>query len=87
MWHAADMLIVEVKPDPRGRWGVALSGPGAGTSCETLEDARRLAYAKAAQRLPCELVVQDAYHRVIERRRFSAASKPRDGRAPARPAA
>ena len=33
--------------------------------CETLDDARRVAYLCAAHARPCELIVRDAYHRVI----------------------
>ena len=80
------MQIVEVKPDHLGKWGVALSEAGAQTRCETLADARRVAYAKAAQR-DSELVIQDAYHRVIERRRFDAATRARAKRGPVRPTA
>jgi hypothetical protein len=81
------MQIVEVKPDYRGMWGVALSEAGVQTRCETLADARRVAYARAAQRDSCELVIQDAYHRVIERRRFDAATRARDARTASRPTA
>ena len=34
-------------------------------TCETLDDARRVAYLCAARRRPCELIVCDAYHRVL----------------------
>jgi hypothetical protein len=81
------MQIVEVRPDYRGKWGVALSEAGMQTRCETLADARRVAYARAAQRDCSELVIQDAYHRVIERRRFDAATRARDQRTAVRPTA
>jgi hypothetical protein len=35
-------------------------------TCETLDDACRLAVVYAVRILPCELVVRDAYHRVID---------------------
>ena len=35
-------------------------------TCESLEDARRLARLSAARAKPCELIVCDAYHRVVE---------------------
>ena len=35
--------------------------------CATLEDARLAAYRGVASRRPCELIVRDAYHRVIKR--------------------
>lgn len=40
---------------------------GTHVACETLDDARRIGYLWAAHRHPCELVVRDAYHRVIQR--------------------
>jgi hypothetical protein len=36
-------------------------------SCATLDDAKRVAYRRAADRPPCELIVRDAYHRVVDR--------------------
>ena len=50
---------------PQGGWEVDIDD--ARITCETLDDARRIAFLKAAHRHPCELVVRDAYHRVIER--------------------
>ena len=44
-----------VRADGRGR-----------ISCETLEDARRIAYLTVAQANSCELIVRDAYNRIIE---------------------
>ncbi|HUA72837.1 MAG TPA: hypothetical protein VMA96_17205 [Solirubrobacteraceae bacterium] len=35
-------------------------------TCETLDGARRLAYVHAARMFPCELVIRDAYHRVVD---------------------
>ncbi len=81
------MQIVEVKPDYRGTWEVALSEAGVQTRCETLADARRVAYASAAQRDCSELVIQDAYHRVIERRQFDAATRAREARTASWPTA
>ena len=34
--------------------------------CETLEDARRIAYLAIAHTQRCELIVRDAYNRIIE---------------------
>jgi hypothetical protein len=36
-------------------------------TCDTLDEARRVGCLCAAQRHPCELVVRDAYHRVLHR--------------------
>jgi hypothetical protein len=48
-----------------GRWEVA-TGPRECIVCETLDDARRVAYLAVADAHPCELIVKDAYNRVIE---------------------
>jgi hypothetical protein len=58
--------VVWVDRDCRGSWEVVLPDGRAGVACETLDDARRLAFLYAARILPCELVVRDAYHRVID---------------------
>lgn len=59
--------IVSVDPDGRGSWEVVLPESLDHVSCATLEDARQVAYRSAASRRPCELLVRDAYHRVIRR--------------------
>jgi hypothetical protein len=56
---------VRVDLNVRGRWEVALSDRGDRVRCETLEEASRVAYRCAAERQPCELIVCDAYHRVL----------------------
>lgn len=58
--------IVWVDRDWRGDWQVLLPDGRTCVSCETLDDARRLAYLHAARMLPCELVIRDAYHRVVD---------------------
>jgi hypothetical protein len=45
---------------------VELSDTIGHVTCESLEDARRIAYFCAARRGPCELVVRDAYDRVLQ---------------------
>lgn len=57
---------INVERDRRGDWRVA-SDRDAPVSCETLADARSVAYMLAADRRPCQLVVRDAYHRVVAR--------------------
>ena len=54
-----DPLAVRVDRNGRGEWG---REP---VTCETLDDARRVAYLCAAHRRPCEPIVCDAYHRVL----------------------
>ncbi|MGZ4184706.1 MAG: hypothetical protein ACXVUE_15895 [Solirubrobacteraceae bacterium] len=63
---------VSIDPDGRGCWEVALTRDGGHIACKTLDDARRVAYRSAGQDRPCELIVRDAYHRVIERRVLDA---------------
>lgn len=58
--------MVRVEHDGRGGWQVALPNRERLT-CHTLEDARREAHISAARTEPCELIVHDAYHRVLSR--------------------
>ena len=48
-----------------GEWQVELPDQREAITCETFDDAQRIAYLCAAQRRPCELIVRDAYHRVV----------------------
>jgi hypothetical protein len=56
-----------IDPDGRGAWDLVISEDMEHVSCATLDDAKRVAYRRAADRRPCELIVRDAYHRVIDR--------------------
>ena len=59
---------IRIDTDGHGRWDVALPEPPGHLTCDTIDDARRLAVRRAAERgRPCELLVRDAYHRVISR--------------------
>jgi hypothetical protein len=60
-------ITVSVDPDGRGAWEVTVRSELAHVACRTLEDARKIAYRSASGRRPCELIVRDAYHRVIQR--------------------
>jgi hypothetical protein len=60
-------ITFSIDPDGRGAWDVVISQGREHVTCATLEDAKRLAYRRAADRPPCELIVRDAYHRVIDR--------------------
>ena len=51
----------------RGAWEIELADRGDRIRCETLEEASRVAYRYAAERRPCELIVRNAYHRVVQR--------------------
>jgi hypothetical protein len=66
--HArTEPITVRVELNPRGAWRVATPDERGRVTCETLDDARRVAHLRAADRRPCELIVLDAYHRVLER--------------------
>jgi hypothetical protein len=56
---------IRVTPNQRGAWEVALPDQPEPISCQTLADARRVATMSAALGPDCELIVQDAYHRVV----------------------
>jgi hypothetical protein len=58
---------VRVDISARGGWEVALSDRRDHITCKTLEEANRVAYRCALDRRPCELIVCDAYHRVVQR--------------------
>ena len=60
-----NLTTVRVDFSVRGAWEVALSDLGERVTCETLEEASRVAYRCAADRRPSELIVCDAYHRVV----------------------
>jgi hypothetical protein len=71
-------MTVSVDPNGRGAWDVAqLDGPRHIT-CETLEAARKIAHLSAASQRPCELIVHDAYHRVIQREIIDRGRGPSD---------
>jgi hypothetical protein len=60
--------VVHVSFDGQGKWTVALVPSANMARCSTFNDAARVGRRWAAQRRPdCELIVHDAYHRVVER--------------------
>jgi hypothetical protein len=63
----ANPTTVNVDCTAGGVWEVELPDRPEHVSCETLDDAKRVAYLCAAHRHPCELIVRDAYHRVLHR--------------------
>ena len=65
--NITDPVTISVDPNGRGAWNVASPDLPRPITCETLEDARTVAHLNAAHGRRCELVVHDAYHRVIER--------------------
>jgi hypothetical protein len=59
-------MTVCVRHHPRGDWEVIGPDGRGRISCETFEDARRIAYLAVAHAHDCELIVRDAYDRVVE---------------------
>ena len=82
-------VTVRVDRSVRGVWEVAVPGPETPIACETLDDAKRVAYLCAARWRPCELIVRDAYHRVFRREHIDGRDDPppkrRSKRSHARP--
>jgi hypothetical protein len=68
-------LRVQVKLNRGGKWDVVLPG-GARVTCGTLDEAKRVAYLSAPHQHPCELIVQDAYHRVLHHERIGGDATP-----------
>jgi hypothetical protein len=58
---------VRVELGRHGHWEVALPDGHERVRCASLHEARRLALRRAAERAPCEVIVYDAYHRVLHR--------------------
>jgi hypothetical protein len=63
----ASQTTVNVECGRRGRWQVALPGRQQPVVCDTLDDAIRIGYSSARRQRGCELVVRDAYNRVVRR--------------------
>ena len=61
----------EVCHSARGVWEVLLPGETEWITCETLSAAKRIASGWAQANPPSELIVRDAYHRVVLRKSFS----------------
>jgi hypothetical protein len=55
------------RDDARGTWHVAPSAVEDEHVCATLAEASDLAFRWAGEHRPCELIVRDAYHRVMRR--------------------
>lgn len=72
MDSAMNSSTVRVDLNARGVWTIELPEGREPIACETFDDAQRVGYLCASRRQPCELVVHDAYHRVIYRRLLSS---------------
>jgi hypothetical protein len=73
---------VRVDHSVGGAWDIALSDQREHVVCKTLDEASAVAYRCAADRRPCELVVRDAYHRVLRRELINGSVGPRSRPAP-----
>jgi hypothetical protein len=62
---SARTVSVDLNRD--GSWGITLPAKHEPISYPTLDGARREAYRLAAHWHPCEIVMLDAYHRVVHR--------------------
>ena len=62
------LVKLDVTPNLRGGWNVRFSDRSAGLSVDTLDAALDVARHFAEDSHPCELVVRDAYHRVVQHR-------------------
>ncbi len=63
----AGTRTVRVDLGRAGGWEVALPDQRELVRCRTLDEAQRVAYHCASHEHPCEVVVFDAYHRVLRR--------------------
>jgi hypothetical protein len=59
--------MVHVDLNSHGQWEVVFPEASERIRCQTLEAATSVAYLCAERSRPCELVVRDAYHRVLQR--------------------
>ena len=60
-------LTVRVLLNARGQWEVVLPGRRRPLRGRDLDEAQRAAYVFAERSRPCEVVVHDAYQRVVRR--------------------
>ncbi len=63
---------ISVERGRRGDWQVVVPDERGPVSCQTLDDAQWVAYLLAAERQPCQVVIRDAYHRVVGRELIAA---------------
>lgn len=70
----ADSVTVRVDLNSRGVWEVAIADQEERIVCRSLDEARTVASQCAARRRPCELIVCDAYHRVLRREHVNGQS-------------
>jgi hypothetical protein len=83
----AARVTIRVQRTLRGRWEVVVPGRRKGIICDTLDEARRVAYLAVAHARPCELIVYDARHRVVHQEliaghQTASSSSPHRGKQP-----
>ena len=66
---------VQVDYDAGGAWHVAPSADDEDRLCATLAEASEVAFHWAGEHRPCELIVRDAYHRVVRRELIDGESR------------
>ena len=66
--------MVCVDCTPQGEWEVCLAGRSDCVTCRSFDEACRMASVMAGRREPCDVIVRDAYHRVIRRQLVGADS-------------
>lgn len=71
---ASEPVTVRVQLNDGGSWEVELPAQHAQVTCETLDEIRRVAYLWAAHTRPCELIMHDAYQRVLMRESIEGVS-------------
>jgi hypothetical protein len=69
-------IMAQLLVKPGDGWEIVLPERRVRTSCETLDDAKRVAYLLVEHRRPCELIVYDADDRVIDREMIAGTPEP-----------
>jgi hypothetical protein len=73
--HATQSDLVCVDRNSHGEWEVESAARPEPITCASLDEARRIARQLAVRRAPCEVIVRDAYHRVIGRELFGKSAR------------
>jgi hypothetical protein len=81
---SSDPVTVGVEHDARG-WQVTLPDDSRRVTCETVDDARRIAYLCAAHTRRCELIVHDSCHRQLHHELIDAHTPPEKEKIAIRP--
>lgn len=63
-------ILIEIQRRRGDEWEVAVPSRQQRVICPTFQEAARRGYQLAADEADCEVVVHDAYHRVVRRERL-----------------